>query len=247
MRNEFNNRRELLRFCHLLYERGLLAAAEGNVSIRCGDVFLTTPSGRNKGLIEVDDLVEVDVNGRATGKGMKASSEFAMHLQVYRSRPEINAVIHCHPVYATVFACSAMNLNSCLLTEVAVCLGVVPTAELALPSTDQVPASILPWVEKTDCILLAHHGALAYGQSLEDAFNKMETLERYAQISYFSALWDQTKQIPEEKILELESLRAGYGLNNPIIPCSGRRKQKIEKEMEEIIKEAIRNELQNRG
>lgn len=235
-----------MRFCRLLYERGLLAAAEGNVSIRCGEVFLTTPSGRNKGLIEIEDLVEVNGDGLVAGKGLKASSEFAMHLQVYKSRPEINAVIHCHPVYATVFACSGMSLNSCLLTEVAVCLGVVPTAELALPSTRQVPESILPWVEKTDCILLAHHGALTYGQNLEDAFNKMETLERYAQISYFSSLWGQARVIPEEKILELEGLRSGYGLKNPIIPCSGRSDQKNDSEMEEIIKDAIRKELDKR-
>lgn len=245
MSNEFQNRNNLCRFCHLLYERGLLAAAEGNVSIRCGEFFLTTPSGRNKGLINANELVLTDQEGRPVERQQKASSEFAMHLQVYRSRPEINVVIHCHPVYATVFACSKKELSSCLLTEVAVCIGLVPTAELALPSTKQVAESILPWVTKTDCILLAHHGALTYGADLEDAFNKMETLERYAQISYYAELWGQAQYILPAKIRELEVLRSSYGLQNPIIPCS-EKSFALPCELEALIKEAVQKELTKR-
>jgi L-fuculose-phosphate aldolase len=233
---EYRLRKEMIQFSKLLYNRGFLNAADGNLSVRCGDMFLTTPSGRNKGLISENDLVLVDKQGKSYNKSKKPSSEFLMHLKVYEERTDVNAVVHCHPTFCTVYASSQMELNQSLLTESVVLLGAIPKANLALPSTEQVPESIAPYVGQTDCILLANHGSLTYGGSLEEAFNKMETLEHYAKVSYLTNLMGKPSEIDMHNVKLLENLRPKYGLKNPVMSCSSVNKDNLTSEnIEEIV------------
>lgn len=239
--NIFQKRKQLLKFCRLLYDKGLLTAMDGNVSVRLENgAFLTTPSGRNKGLIEEQDLVQVDSNGEAVESDKRPSSEFRMHLRVYEHREDVNAVVHCHPVYATVFASSSMELDSCLLTESIVAFGQVPKAPVALPSTNEIPDSITPFLQQTNLILLSNHGALSYGESLEVAFSRMEALEHFAKISYLTRLAGFENPVKGQTVDQLEGLRAGYGMHDSFIPCNRESGTKEKLDEDAIVAEVLK-------
>jgi L-fuculose-phosphate aldolase len=208
----------MVRICRHLYDRFYLVSTEGNVSVRVGlDRLLTTPTGANKGFLEEGDLVLTDLEGTPCGPG-RPSSELAMHLEVYRLRPEIGAVVHAHPRGATAFAAAGMPLEECLLTESVCGLGTIPLAKLALPSTQEVPASIRPWIPRTSAILLQSHGVITYGEDLMAAYNRMESVEQVAQIQ-LQVLALGGGSIPEQRAQALMDLRESYGMRDPIIPC----------------------------
>jgi len=240
MNPSFRQRKELIRFCGFLYDRGYMVSSDGNLSMRVGDHFLTTPSGRNKGLIDTDDLVAVDPSGNPLDREAKPSSEFRMHLKVYELRPEIQAVVHCHPVYATAIAASKENLDTCLLTESIVTIGSVPKAPLAIPSTEEIPRSIAPLVPHTDVLLLQNHGVLAYGKSLEEAYNRLETVEHYAKIQYLLSLSSRANPVHPEDVERLEGLRKGYGLDGPFIPCNREQSTSQGNEIDQIAEVVAR-------
>ena len=181
-------RTELFRVCRLLYDRGYVVGHDGNVSLRLeGDRVLITPSGVSKGRMEPDMLVVCDLDGRVLEGDRYPSSEMAMHLLVYRERPDVGAVVHAHPPVSTAFAICRRPLSQKYLTETVSGLGEVPVAPYALPSTQEVPDSIRPYVADHNAVLLANHGALAWGKDLWAAFDRMETVEQtariYAQVS----------------------------------------------------------------
>jgi L-fuculose-phosphate aldolase len=212
--------KEMVAVGRRLYERGLIVATEGNYSMRIDNYRLfATPKGFSKGELSVDDIVSIDMNGnRLTGKH-DVSSEIALHLEVYRQRPEVQAVIHAHPPYCIALMLAGESLDKPLLAESVIMLGKVPTAKFALPSTIEVPQSILPYIRRTDCILLDCHGSLTVGNSLKEALDKLELMEHTAK-SYLAALRiGPVKELPKEKIEALMELREKrYKINWPIIP-----------------------------
>lgn len=211
-------RQHLIRICRELYDRFYLVSTDGNVSMRLpGERVLTTPTGTNKGFLAPEDLVVTDLEGRAQGTG-RPSSELAMHLLVYRLRPEVGAVVHAHPRGATAFAAAGLPLDACLLTESVCGLGTVPLAPLALPSTHEVPESIRELIPRTSALLLGNHGVLAYGRDLMEAYNRMEAVEQFAEVQ-LRVLALGGGGIPAERARALEGLREGYGMRDPIVPC----------------------------
>jgi L-fuculose-phosphate aldolase len=182
-----------------LYQRGLVGATEGNISVRLGeDRLLCTPSGLCKGLLKPHDLVVVDLQGNLidsdkgrmgfrggsdTGNSRTPSSEIKMHLGLYKARPDIQAVVHAHPIYASAFAYAGKNLPTAQSPEGHIVLGEVALVPFATPGTDEVPNSIEPFAKDRNTFLLTNHGATVVGNSLMDAFFRMETLERLAQIT----------------------------------------------------------------
>ena len=176
-------REELCRVCRLLYDRGYVAGHDGNLSCRQKDgSLLVTPSGVSKGRLEPEMLVVCDLEGNVLEGDRHPSSETPMHLEVYRQRPDVGAVVHAHPVMATAFAVCRKGLEEPFLIETISGLGVVPVAPYALPSTREVPESIRPFVQDHNAVLLANHGALTWGKDLWAAFDRMETLEHTAKI-----------------------------------------------------------------
>jgi len=186
---------------------------DGNVSVRLGNGnFLTTRSGINKGSVTAEDILEVDSNGRivisnqqSAISNVKPSTEFGMHLFIYNNRPDIHAVVHAHPVYATGFAAARQPLISCVFPEVIVGLGAVPLAEYATPSTEEVAQSLTPFVKNADAIMLANHGVVTYGKDLWDAYYKMEKVEHAAHITFVARMLGGEKLLSPE---EIEKLRA---------------------------------------
>ena len=179
-------RQEVCKVCHLLYERGYVVSNDGNVSLRVAENrVLLTPSGVCKGRMEPDMLVLCDLEGNVLEGERYPSSESPMHLMVYRERPDVNSVVHAHPPMSTAFAVCRRPLKELDLTEMIAGLGEVPVADFAMPSTREVPDSVRPYVRDHSAVLLANHGSLAWGKDLWQAFDRLETVEQTAKIYYY--------------------------------------------------------------
>lgn len=160
-----NVREIIVEVCHRLYEKGFVTATDGNVSVQLGNGnFLTSRTGVNKGMKTEGDLIEVDDRGKPLHGDAQPSTELPMHIFIYSQRPGVNAIVHAHPPYVTGFATARIPLTECLFPEVIVGLGEVPLADYATPSTDEVAQLLASFVRTTDAIMLANHGAVAYGK-----------------------------------------------------------------------------------
>jgi len=205
-------KREIVEIGRWLYQREYIVAMEGNVSVRCGDAFLVTPASTCKGMLRPEDVVTTDLQGRKVDGPGKPSTEFSLHLEIYRQRPEVQAVVHAHPCYASAFAVAGLPLDRAYIAEVVVGLGCIPLAPYGAPSTEELPASIRPLVPYYDAILLANHGAVAYGSDLWDAYFKMETLEHFAKINWLLRPLGGERTLPRQEVDKLFDLRAQYGV-----------------------------------
>ena len=165
-----------------MYERRFGAANDGNISIRVADGFWCTPTGVSKGHMTEDMLCKIDENRNILSGSRTPSSEIRMHLRVYREDENVVSVAHSHAPAATSFAAAGLPLDDALITEAVVTLGVVPLAPFALPSTEQVPDSVAPYIKGYSAVLLENHGVLTWGQDAFEAYYRMETVEHYAQI-----------------------------------------------------------------
>jgi L-fuculose-phosphate aldolase len=208
-------RSELVDICHRLSARGFVTATDGNVSARLANGnFLTTRTAVNKGMVTPEDILEVDPEGNPAGAGPRPSTELGMHLFIYRSRPDVNAVVHAHPTYATGFAVARQPLTGCIFPEVIVGLGAVPLAEYATPSTAEVAGSLEPYVGSADAILLSNHGVVAYGKDPYDAYFKMEKVEHAAHITFVARMLGGEKILSPEDVEKLRAIsQQSYGLN----------------------------------
>jgi L-fuculose-phosphate aldolase len=185
---EHDLRQEMVRVGRLMWERGYVAATDGNLSVRLGDDrLLVTASGISKGFLTADDLVVMRLDGEIApsyrGRDLRPSSEISMHLAVYQLRPDVNAVVHAHPPLSTAFSIAGVSLARCVIPEVIVALGGIPTTEYATPGTAEVPGSIQQAVRDYDAIILAHHGSLTVGSTLWEAYLRLEKVEHTAQIT----------------------------------------------------------------
>jgi len=180
-------RQEMVSIGRRLYERGLIVAAEGNISARLADGrILITPAGFCKGRMSTRDLIVVDTAGRRVSGRRPPSTELRMHLTALSRRSDAHACVHAHPPYATAFAVAGIALTDHVLPEVIATLGSIPLAVYATPGTPAVGESIAEHLDKADAILLKNHGALTLGPDLETAYRKMEIVERCAQIVYLA-------------------------------------------------------------
>lgn len=180
-------RRELVAVGREMQLRGLVVAAEGNLSVRVsGHCFLVTPAGARKGDLRVQDLVEVDLQGR-TALG-KPTTEWPLHSLAYRLRPDIGAVCHAHAPWATAFAAAGRDLDGSLLTETADLLPRVPLAARSAPGTSDLAESAGPYLRDSDAVLLGNHGVVAVGSDLRAAFATLQTVERLAQVTLLAEI-----------------------------------------------------------
>ena len=173
--SELELRRNLVRFSRWLSRLGFTPGTSGNLSARLDEErILVTPTGVSKGLIKAADMVIVDLYGKLLSGTRRVTSEIGMHLVVYEQRADVRAVVHAHPAIATALACSGRGLEEILCQESAMTLGPVPLARFATTGTADVPASLRPYLQEHDAILLENHGAVSYGKSLCEAFMRME-------------------------------------------------------------------------
>ncbi len=203
-------KQEIVCICRMLHRKNYLAATDGNVSVRLGDRLLTTPSGVHKGLMEADQIITVDLQGRVLAGTGRPTSEIRMHLLAYRLRPEVGAVVHAHLPYATACTLAGIDLLEPILPEVVITLGGIPTAPYATPGTDEVPEAIRDYLREYDAILLSRHGAMTVGRQVRDAYNKMEKLEHTARVVLAARLQGPVPPLPAAEVEKLRRLGEKY-------------------------------------
>ena len=202
-----------------MYERGMVAANDGNISVRLAeDIFLTTPTCVSKGFLKAEELVLVDGRGRVLSGDKRPSSELKMHLRVYQENSAVGAVTHAHPPIATAFAVAGIPLDQAILTEAVVNLGVIPVAAYATPGTEEVPESIAPFCLDYHGVLLANHGALTWGEDLLQAFYRLESLEMVAKTTLLADFLPQKRLLSAEQVQTLVKSRKNFGIHGGGIP-----------------------------
>ncbi len=196
-----------------MYEKNYVASNDGNISIRISDEeLLITPSGVSKGYMSPGDILKVDMEGNLLEGCLKPSSEMKMHLEVYKKRPDVFAVVHAHPQKATAFAVANKCFDKVTLPEIIFSLGKVSLAEYGTPTTYQVPEAVARHIVESDALLLANHGALTVGKDIYDAYYKMETLEHFAAISIYARQLGGEVALGEDEIKRLFAIRSSvYG------------------------------------
>jgi L-fuculose-phosphate aldolase len=200
---------EIVRVCRRLYDRGLIAGAEGNVSARLArDVILATPAGRCKGDLEPDELVELSLGGIPRDPDRTPSTEIRMHLRVYEKRGDVLAVVHAHPPTATGFAVAGEGLMAPVLPELMLLTGPVPLVPYGQPGTEALADQLDPFLADHDAFLLANHGATTVGRSLEEALHRMETLEHGARILLTARQLGRVNELPPQSAAALRLLHA---------------------------------------
>ncbi|KEZ78709.1 class II aldolase/adducin family protein [Salinisphaera hydrothermalis] len=192
-----------------LYQREMGAANDGNISVKLDDErLLCSPTGVSKGFMTPDMICLIDYNGDPIGdNGRKPSSEIRMHLHVYQHRPDVNAVVHAHPLYATVHAICGKPLTQQIMPESTILLGEVPIAPYGTPSTMDLPNSITDYLQTHDALLLENHGALSYGADLDNAHFKMEALDYYAKVVYLASQYGGAHEFSDAEVAKLIELR----------------------------------------
>ena len=215
MATEYEIKKQICEIGKRIYNRGMVASNDGNISVKLNDnEFLCTPTGVSKGFMTPEYICKVDAKGNVLQayEGFKPSSEIKMHMRVYKERPDVNSVVHAHPVYATSFAIAGIPLTEPIMPEAVIALGCVPIAEYGTPSTEEIPDAVSKYLPYYDAVLLENHGALAFSDSLLNAYHKMESVEFYAQLLYQAKMLGGPKPLSEEQVQRLYEIRRKFGM-----------------------------------
>ena len=211
---------EIVEVGKLLYARGLIVATDGNISARLDDGnILITPSGLCKGLMTPDQLIVIDIEGRKVGSGteanqqLKPTSETAMHLEAYKKRLDVMAVVHAHPPHAIALSIAGITLADCMLPEAIVFLGLTPTTPYATPSSEENAEAIRKVITGHDALVLQRHGSLTVGSSPLNAFYRTETLEQIARITFMLHQLGGGQPLPPFQVEKLMQTRQNLGLS----------------------------------
>ena len=191
-----------------MYGKNLIAGTDGNISCRLPDgSFLITPSGKAKGRLSPEDMVVIDEGGSVISGNGRPSSEFRLHTYIYSARSDINAIVHAHPIFCTAYASAGKPLTASILPEIMLLAGDIPLAEYGTPSTSELPNSVEKLIENHDAILLRNHGVVVVGADLEDAFNKLEVVEHFAEILHAAEAIGGAKPLSNEQIDRLMRIK----------------------------------------
>lgn len=206
MQDEKAVREEICEIGRRMYGRRMVAANDGNISVRLSEnELICTPTGVSKGFMKPEQLCKIDFMGNVLemSEGFGPSSEVKMHIRVYQKRPDIAAVVHAHPIFATSFAVMGRALDSPIMPEAIVNFGKVPLAPYGTPSTAEIPDAIEPYLKDYQAILLESHGALTWAKDLQTAYMKLESVEFYAELLYRTAQLGGPRELSGEKLERL--------------------------------------------
>jgi L-fuculose-phosphate aldolase len=212
-KTEREHRHDIVDIGRYVWQKGWIAANDGNITIRLDDEkILCSPTGVCKGMMHPDDLIIVDMHGRKLQGRLEGTTEIAMHLTIYKMRPDVGAVLHAHPPVATGFATAGRPLNLALLPEVVIGLGCVPLAGYGLPGTSELLEPLLPLIPKYDALMMGNHGVVCYGEDVHKAFFRMETVEHFARITLVAELLGGPTVLPKGEVQKLLDARQRYGV-----------------------------------
>lgn len=210
---------EIIKVGRELFEHGYVVSNDGNISVKVSENEIwCTPTGVSKGSMTPEMMTKLDLDGNILEGSGSPSSEVLMHLRVYKENPTVNGVVHAHPIYATTFATAGIALDEPTLMEALMQLGCVPVAKYAKPGVEEVPNSVAPFCNDYNAVLLANHGALTWGDSLELAFHRMEILEDYARITFNLHMLGKSRFLSKEQIEGLDERRRVAGFTTGKLP-----------------------------
>ena len=211
----FEIKKEICDIGKRIYDHGFVAANDGNISVKVGpNEFYCTPTGVSKGFMTPDMIIKIDGQGNKIDGKLNPSSEIKMHMRVYQERPDANAVVHAHPPVATAFTVAGVELDQYILPEAILTIGNVPTCDYGMPSTMEIPESLMPYIQKHDAFLLKNHGALTVGNTLLRACFTMEEVEFNAKICMYAKQLNNgaIDEIPCEQLEKLMELRKKFNM-----------------------------------
>jgi len=215
MNSAYALRKEICEVGRRVYQRGYVAANDGNISVRMeADRVLCTPTGVSKGYLSEDMLAVCDMDGEQIAGSMKISSEIRMHLEIYKLRSDVNSVVHAHPPTATGFAVAGIELTQCVLPEVIVSLGGIPLAAYGTPGGPDIVEPMKPLLRQYDAVLMANHGVVTLGPHVMDAHFKMETVEHFAKIALVAHQLGSVGTLADKDVDDLVALRDRFGIGD---------------------------------
>lgn len=213
-RSEYALREEIVRIGKLMWEKNFIAAGDGNLSVRLGDDrLLCTPSGLSKGFLNAEQLIVIDMEGSKVGANLGAardlipSSEIKLHLECYRQRADVKAVVHAHPPSAISCTLVGISLAKCILPEVVYDLGTIPTLAYATPTSVEGPERIRELIPRFDALMLERHGSVTVGKTLWDAYMRLERLEHSALIALQANAVQPVAPLTDAQIQKLAGMR----------------------------------------
>ena len=213
--NEYKLREQMCAIGRGIYAKGFAAANDGNISYRLNDKeVLCSPTMMSKGDLKCEDLCKVDFEGKQLSGTRKRSSEILLHLAVYKHRPDVKAVVHCHPPHATAFAVAGVPVPQCVLPEVEVFLGEVPTAVYETPGTQKFADTIVPHLKSSNTIILANHGTVTFGPDLEKAYWNSEIIDAYCKILILAKQLGNVNYFTNQQTKELLDLKKRLGYDD---------------------------------
>ncbi len=216
MVNEHKIKQDICEIGRRIYAKGFAAANDGNITVRISDnQVLCTPTMHSKGFLKPDDISTIDMTGKQIAGRKKRSSEALLHLEIYKQRPEIKSVVHCHPPHATAFAVAREPIPQCVLPEVEVFLGDVPITKYETPGGQAFADTIIPFVEKCNVMILANHGTVSFGEDVERAYWWTEILDAYCRILMLSRQLGKVNYLDQQKSVELLELKDKWGFTDP--------------------------------
>lgn len=211
--NEFKIKQQICEVGHRLYSKGFAAANDGNISYRVGEnEVLCTPTLTSKGDLKPEDVCKVDLNGKQIGGTKKRTSEVLLHLEIYKLDPAVKAVVHCHPPHATAFAVAGEPIPTCILPEVEVFLGPIPTTVYETPGGMAFAETIKPHVKNSRVAVLRNHGTVSWGDTLEHAYWWTEILDAYCRILMLAKQIGRVDRLSVPKVDELLDLKERFGM-----------------------------------
>lgn len=209
-------RKEMCDIGHRIWLRGYCAGNEGNHSVRISeDRVLCTPTGVSKGFLTPDQITVVDMDGQQIDKKnkMKRTSEVLLHLQIYKARPDVRAVVHSHPPHATAFAMANIPIPEGIHPEAEVFLGKVPTAAYATPSYKELGESVIAVMNQdTNTVMMGNHGAVCFDSTLTGAYYKLEILDAYCRILLLTLSLGRINQLTPRQMYDLLEVKAKFGM-----------------------------------
>ncbi len=223
MKNQWNSgihdrklKEEICEIGRRVYAKGFAAANDGNISIRVGEnEVLCSPTMICKGFMKPDDICAVDLDGNQIAGKKKRTSEILLHLTIMKARPDVKAVVHCHPPHATAFSVAGEPIPQCVLPEVEVFMGEIPIAPYETPGGQKFADTVLPFLKGTSCVILKNHGTVSFGKSLEEAYWKTEILDAYCRILLLARQLGRVEYFTQQQTNELLDLKKKLGFDDP--------------------------------
>ncbi len=213
--NEYKLKEQICEIGRRLYTKGFAAANDGNITVRLNDrEVLCTPTMVSKGYMKPEDICKVDYEGKQLAGTRKRTSEVLLHLAVYKQRPDVMAVVHCHPPHATAFAVAHEPIPKCVLPEVEVFLGEVPFAVYETPGGQKFADTVVPFARESNTVILANHGTVTFGPTLENAYFNTEIIDAYCRILILARQLGRVNYFTEEQTKELLALKKRLGYDD---------------------------------